>query len=123
MSLRARRRLIGLACHLALGLLCVAGMALSVPGEDQGAFALWGAVWLGYLLTLRLNPIPRWLQTRALRQTLCPACSQAIDLMDFWGCGCGFVAWHPRHAFSPCPNCGKAFRWIVCPSCQAHILI
>jgi endogenous inhibitor of DNA gyrase (YacG/DUF329 family) len=46
----------------------------------------------------------------------------ALDLVASWRCHCGFVS-QERHAFSPCPQCGKGFAWINCPRCGRSILI
>ena len=123
MSLRSRRQSLTLALHLAVALLCACGMVAGLASDHEDVFVLSGVTLLGYVLTLRLNPLPRLVASRIIRQTECPACGQVIDLVGIWRCGCGFVTWRPRHAFSPCPNCGKIFRWLVCPSCEASIPI
>ena len=123
MSVRTRRRLLALA-HVGLisvVVYLVLGIALLL--DDPETLNAPAIMLLGYVLTLRWNPLPRWVIQRLIREARCPECGQGVDLVNLWHCGCGYVIWHPRHALSPCPNCGKVFAWLVCPRCEASILI
>jgi hypothetical protein len=115
--------LLALSCHLAAVAL---GLFLFFVQYTAGDMDAAGLVLMGlvvYALTLRLNPLPRLVQMRLIRQATCGECGCIIDLVDSWRCGCGFTTWRPRHVFSPCPHCGKVFRWLACPGCQASIPI
>lgn len=124
MSLRRRRQLVSLACHLASALLWSVWLGLGEAAqglERASALALLGV--LLYALFGRLNPLPGRVACWAIRAAQCSACGAIVDLVDTWRCRCGFVTWRPRHVFAPCPHCGQGFRWVVCPGCGASILI
>ena len=121
-GVRARRLALTAAFHtavLALGLGAVLlGMELSSPPLfDAGGFLV-----LVHLLTFQRVPLARWLQQRLLRRHRCGRCELVLDLVASWRCGCKHVSTE-RHAFSPCPGCGKGFAWVVCPGCGAGVLI
>jgi hypothetical protein len=91
---------------------------------QPGIAGFFGLLFLVYLVTLRVNPLPRWVEQKVIREAQCPACSEIIDLVNnVWACGCGFQSWEPRHALSICPGpgCGRTFRWLVCPNCEGSI--
>jgi hypothetical protein len=123
MSLKGKRFLLGAYYHGLALILCLAGLLL---GEVARAPALAGLAVLGllvHILAFRLDPVGRFIQERLIQQAECPACGDVVDLVDTWSCACGFVTWRPRHAFSPCCNCGRVMSWIVCPGCEASIPI
>ena len=107
--------------HGALMSLCLVGMLLGDALGNVALVSIAALILVGDLLTIRLNPSTRMIQESAIRDAECPACGEAIDLVQTWSCPCGFVTWRPRHAFSPCPNCRKVLSWIVCPVCDASI--
>lgn len=123
MGLKRKRQLIGLAYHGAVALILLAGTSLGEATGSPGLLVLSGLVFLAHGLTFRVNPLPRLVQERFIQEAVCPACGEAIDLVQVWNCSCGFVTWEPRHVFSPCPNCKKQFSWIVCPVCERSIPI
>ena len=123
LDLKAKRLLVWIGCHgLALFLLYIAMVATAAAGQSSTA-GFFGMLLVGYLLTLRVNPLPKKVEDRAIKEAECPTCAEAIDLDDMWNCGCGFVKWEARHAFSPCPHCKKVFSWLSCPRCDASIPI
>ena len=72
---------------------------------------------------LGVFPLIRYVHSRLVQTTTCQCCGQAVDLIGYWSCGCGFVAPLPRHVFLGCRNCGKYFSWLHCPACNACIHI
>ena len=123
MSLKAKRLLIRVSCHsVALTLLAVP-ILVSMVTEDESAAGFFAMLLLGYAVTLRVNPIPRIVERKVMREAQCPACGEVIDLVSTWSCGCGFLTWETRHAFLPCLNCKKVFTWLVCPRCEGSIAI
>ena len=121
MSLRTRRQLLGLAGSAVVFSICVVGMYLGGRSGDDDLAGISALVLLSFVIVQRLSPYPWRMQSWLIHEARCAECGQVIDLVDFWQCGCGFVTWHPRHVFSPCPHCRKVFRWIICPSCEASI--
>jgi hypothetical protein len=120
-SLREKRLYLRLGFHaavMAFFFIFILAGALTDNASSSGFFAI---LLIGYLATLRLNPLPRLLERRLFKEIECAACGQTIQLMDSWSCGCGFVTWEPRHALSPCPVCKKEFPWLQCPSCENGI--
>jgi len=93
--------------------------------EDERAAGFFAILFLGYAVTLRVNPISRIVERKLVKEAQCPACGEVIDLFNMWSCGCGYLTWQSRHAFSPCPNpkCKKVFSWLVCPRCEGSILV
>ena len=121
MSLRLRRRLLRGVCHASILLLLTLAMSWAQAVGDDGGMRAWAGLSLLWLLTFRINPLPGIVSVWLFRQTTCGECGEAMDLVNYWRCGCGYVTWQPRHAFSPCPHCRKVFRWLVCPRCGASI--
>ena len=120
MNLRTKRLLVRVACHLPV-LIAVGIFALiyNLSGREiSGGLIIF---LLLYVATLRVNPLPRVIERKMLRIAECPGCGEVIDLVNTWNCGCGFLVWIPRHAFSSCPHCRKVFSWLVCPRCEASI--
>lgn len=117
-SLREKRLYLRLGFHAAvmafLFIFLLAG-ALTDNASSSGFFAI---LLIGYLATLRLNPLPRLLERKLFKEIECAACGQTVQLMDSWPCGCGFVTWESRHALAPCPVCKKEFQWLQCPRCE-----
>jgi len=116
LSLRLRRRLIAFTYHLLISVLCFLGFFI-------GLTKLSAAILLADILTFRIIPVLRWFEEILIEEASCYSCGAAIDLVGVYKCGCGFVSWKERHAFSPCPMCGKYFNWIVCPECETTIPI
>ena len=122
MSLKTKRLYLRLGLHstaLAFLLIIILLGALVGKGSTSGFFAF---LFIGYLLTLRVNPLPRLLEVRCIQEHQCSTCGENIDLVGGWSCGCGFTTWEPRHALAPCPVCKKEFDWLQCPSCDNGIL-
>lgn len=122
MGLRVKRFGVAAGFHLLvigfglIGLLL--GRNLGISGMvDSGVMLL-----LVHLLTFRRAPLDRLLGERLLHKHRCNQCTLVQDLIAAWKCGCGFTSGE-RHAFSPCPQCGKGFAWVNCPRCGAGILI
>ena len=120
MNLRMKRLLIRVVCHLPiliiLGVLPFIFKPSGMKMNDGLMILL-----LIYIATLRINPLPTVIERKILRIAECPGCGEVIDLVNTWNCGCGFLVWIPRHAFSSCPHCRKVFSWLVCPRCEASI--
>lgn len=123
MSLRTKRGLIQMAYHGAVGLVCLIGIAAGEALGNPDLSILWAIVAVAHGLTFNFNPIPRFIQQELIRSAECPACGEIIDLIQTWDCSCAYVSWEPRHAFAPCPECRRTFRWLVCPNCEASINI
>lgn len=123
MGIRLKRRLIAAAYHCSIITVSYAGAKVgSAFGSDflfQSAIALF----LIDILTFKVVPVSRWLQERLIPEATCFACGSTVDLVSRYKCGCGFVPYKDRHAFSLCPNCGKGFLWVVCPACETSIPI
>ncbi len=120
-SLKIKRQLLRLAVHSIVLAVLLIGMVLSSLSESQGAAAALFFLFLGYVVTLRINPIPRLLEQSLVREIGCDVCSEVIDMMGHWQCGCGFVSWELRHALSTCPNCKKEYEWLQCPRCERSL--
>ncbi|MCI0438177.1 MAG: hypothetical protein L0177_03495 [Chloroflexi bacterium] len=121
MSLRIKRQLLRVALHggaLAALLLGALAGALAESQEASGIFAL---LFLAYLATLRVNPLPRLLERKLIQQVECDYCGEVMNMVGVWSCGCGFVTWQPRHGLSACPDCGKVYARLQCPRCDASI--
>lgn len=121
MNLRVKRLLLRLVVHsLVLGL-AFSGMMLGVLAESGPLAGFFALAFLGYLAILRVNPLPKLLERSIFQELECSSCGQAIDLVNNWTCGCGFVTWEPRHGLSNCPHCRKEYAWLQCPRCEAGI--
>jgi len=123
MGLKTKRLLIHISCHSVALALFATFILASIAVEDEQAAGVSAMLFLGYAVTLRINPLPRIVERKLLKEAQCPACGEVIDLVSTWSCGCGFLTWEPRHAFSPCPHCKKVFTWLVCPRCEGSIPI
>jgi hypothetical protein len=121
MSLRAKRLLLRLAVHSAVLGLAFFGMMLGVLAESGSLAGFFALAFLGYAVTLRVNPLPRLLERGLFQEMGCSSCGQAIYLVNTWTCGCGFITWEPRHGLSNCPHCKKEYAWLQCPRCEAGI--
>jgi len=122
-TIKKKRLLIMTIYYGTVTVVCLAGIGLgeACAFQDLSLFAI--LVLIGHVLTFRLNPLPQVFQERHIQQAECPACGETFDLINTWTCSCGYVTWRPRHAFSPCPHCKKIFRWLVCPQCDASVVI
>lgn len=121
MTLRTKKCLVALMYHGGVVLTGMIGSLLGIATSSQEITLLFSAVLFLHLLTFRLNPLGRLIQEKTIQEAECPGCSYVIDLVDSWKCHCGFNLREPRHAFSPCPNCGRVFGWIDCPYCDTSI--
>lgn len=123
LNLKAKRLLVRLGCHGIALCLCYLAMLVDQAMKQPLAAGFFALLLLGWLATLRVNPLPRAVEQRLIKAAQCPACAEIIDLENLWSCGCGFQTWETRHAFSLCPNpsCKKVFSWLVCPTCEASI--
>ena len=122
MGLRERRLGIVVALHAAVLALGIGAMSLGALLDFQPLFDGGGLLVLADALTFQRLPLGRLLQQRLLLVHQCSQCRLEIELVRSWRCGCGFSS-QGRHAFSPCPQCGKGFAWINCPRCDTGILI
>jgi hypothetical protein len=122
-GIKTRRQLISLIYNLAIWVFSLLGMKAGAVLGSQGIIKLSAALLGFHLFTFRLLPISLWVQQQLIREALCPSCGQAIELIGQYRCGCGYMSPMERHVFSPCPLCGKCFRWLTCPACETSILI
>jgi len=113
--------LLRLGLHSAALLLLIIPILVCTAVGDNPTAALFSLLFLGYVATLRANPLPRIVERRIIKEAQCPYCGEVIDLVGTWSCGCGYLIWESRHAFSPCPHCKKVFTWLVCPRCEGSI--
>ena len=122
-GLRHKRLAVRFVVHVPV--IAVLSVVTAVAGalDATGVAAFFGFALVGYVLTLRLNPLPAQLEQRLLQEVQCEVCGAVFGLSGTWGCGCGFQSWNPRHAFTSCPHCHKTFEWLNCPSCQNGILL
>ncbi len=118
MTLRSRRILLRAGLHGGVIAVLFLGALVGALAGSGGTSGFFFVVMLGYVATLRVNPLPRLFERQLLQKIECPACGQVMEMVSTWSCGCGFDTWEPRHALAPCPNCGKSFAWLQCPSCQ-----
>jgi hypothetical protein len=121
-GVRGRRLTLEAAYHLSvlsLGLVCV---MLGIELANRSLFDAGGLLLLFHLLTFQRLPLIRWIQIRLIQKHRCGQCGQELDLVTSWRCGCKYVS-PERHAFTPCPNCGKGFAWVSCPACGTGTLI
>ena len=77
---------------LALLLLYIALLATAAVGQSSTA-GFFGLLLVGYLLTFRVNPLPKKVEVSAIKEAECPTCGETIDFDNMWNCGCGFVKW------------------------------
>ncbi len=122
-NIKRKRLLIRLAFHTAALVLLLSASLLAQLIGSPSAAAFFTVIFLGYAITMRANPLPGRIERRLVVETECPNCGETFDLVNNWSCGCGYVTWEPRHAFSPCPHCKKVFTWLVCPTCEGSIRI
>lgn len=121
MSLKAKRIYLRVGFHsTVLGFLLIITL-FGTLADSPSTSGFFGLLFVAYLITLRVNPLPRLLERKHLQTVECSACGHTIDLMGSWNCGCGFVTWEPRHALTPCQICKKEFQWLECPSCENGI--
>ena len=118
MKIKLKRLLIRIVIH-GFSLIVLTILVLVAQDiDEQGPILI---LILLYLATMRINPLPKLVETRIFRSTVCPACGAVIELENTFTCGCGYFNWEPRHAFSPCRHCKKVFTWLVCPRCEGSI--
>lgn len=118
MSLKTKRLCLRLGLHSAVLTFLLIIMFIGVLVDNVSTSGFFAVLFVGYLVTLRVNPLPGLLEKRLLRVLECSACGETIDLMSNWSCGCGFTTWEVRYALSPCPVCKREFEWLQCPSCE-----
>lgn len=121
MGLRERQLGVAIMLHsavvaLAIGTAFLGDLLRLGPLLDAGGFLL-----LFHLLTFRRLPLARLVQQLLIRTHRCRQCGLEMEMVESWKCSCGYIA--ERHAFSPCPQCGKGFAWIGCSRCGAGALI
>lgn len=121
MSLKRKRLLLRVGFHSGVLTFLFILMLVGTSTESSGTAALFSLMLIGYLVTLRVNPLPRLLERKLFLDIECSACGQNIELVSSWTCGCGFITWEPRHALAPCSVCKKEFQWLQCPSCENGI--
>ena len=118
MSLKKKRMCFRLGLHSAILTFLMIIILIGALVENASTAGFFAILFAGYLVTLRVNPLPGLLEKRFLLTLECSACGETIDLMSNWSCGCGFTTWDVRHALSPCPVCKREFEWLQCPSCE-----
>lgn len=121
MSLKAKRVSLRLGFHSTVLVLLFIIMLTGTLAENPSVAGFFAILFVGYLVTLRVNPLPRLLEKRILQELECSACGETMDLLGSWSCGCGFTTWELRHALSPCPVCQREFEWLQCPRCENGI--
>lgn len=122
-NVRRKRLMIRIACHSSvLALLFFLSLLMLAIGAESVACLLF-IIFLGYLITIPINPIPKLVEVRAIQEAVCLDCGEMMDLVGVYSCGCGYLSWQPRHAFLPCVNCKRTFAWLVCGRCEASIVI
>ena len=102
--------------------LAVLGILLGQLFASPGAAGFFALALLGYLVTMRVNPLAGLLERSLFQEVECFSCGQLTDLINNWACGCGFQTWEPRHGLSPCVHCHKVYDWLQCPNCEASNL-
>lgn len=123
MGLRLKRRLIAVAYHSLVITVCYAGVRTGIAFGSEFLLQSAIALFVLHFLTFKVLPVSRRLQEWLIPEAACFACGSTVDLVNRYRCGCGFIPHKDRHAFSPCPNCGKGFLWVVCPACETSIPI
>ncbi len=121
MDVRMKRILVRVMTHGVSMALLLSGAALGTVSKDPGWSVSFGLILLIYLATMRVNPVPLILERKLIQLVECDACGESFDMVSTWSCGCGFVHWKPRHAFSRCSNCKGEFNWVQCPRCENGI--
>ena len=114
MSLRNKKRGIGLAYHSIILAVAMIGVEIHEP---------W-LVWIGILdlLSFRLIPVVRFIQSKLIPTTRCTHCNNSITLKGHWQCSCGYISQIPRHVFLLCPQCGNDFTFVTC-DCGIGLLV
>jgi len=100
----------------------VLGMLWGQLSASPGAGGFFTLALVGYLVTLRINPLPHLVERSLFQEVECFSCGQVTDLVNNWACPCGYYTWQPRHGLSPCAHCRKVHAWLQCPHCEAGIL-
>ncbi len=114
MRLRWRKRLIAFVYHSAIFYIAILGAQINEPWlVGVGIFDL---------LTFRIFPVVRYIQSKLITTTKCPNCHKPINLLNRWQCGCGYICPIRRHVFFNCQQCGKVFNYITCNHCGIGIL-
>ncbi|CAG0973863.1 hypothetical protein ANRL2_01863 [Anaerolineae bacterium] len=123
MGIRLKRRLIAAAYHCFVITVSLAGAKTGIAFGSEFVFQSAIALFILHVLTFKVVPVSRRLQERLIPEAACFGCGTSIELVGRYKCGCGFISYKDRHGFSPCPNCGKGFLWVVCPACETSIPI
>jgi hypothetical protein len=123
MSLRARRILLRVGVHSAVLAPLLLFSIISGLAGDDGMAAFFAIGFVLYVVTLRVNPLPNFLELKLFQEAECSFCGQRFELTGTWSCRCGFVTWEPRYALFPCPHCKGVFEWLDCPRCGASIVV
>ena len=123
MGIRLKRRLIAAAYHCSIITLCYAGLRAGSAFGSEFVFQTAIGFFIIHILTFKVVPVSRRLQEWLIPEAACFACGSTGDLVNRYKCGCGFISFKDRHVFTPCPNCGKGFLWVVCPACETSIPI
>lgn len=122
MTLRGKRVLLRLVVHGTVTVVALLGILLGQLSASPDTIGLFGLALLGYLVTLRINPLPGLVERNLYQEVECSSCGQVVELVNNWTCGCGFQTWQPRHGLAPCLHCHKVYDWLQCPHCDAGIL-
>ncbi|WKZ32784.1 MAG: hypothetical protein QY316_12890 [Thermodesulfobacteriota bacterium] len=123
MGIRLKRRLIAAVYHCSVIAVIYTGAKAGSAFGSEFVFQSAIALFIIHILTFKVVPVSRRLQELLIPEASCFACGATVDLVNRYKCGCGFLSFKDRHAFSPCPNCGKGFLWVVCPACETSIPI
>jgi hypothetical protein len=121
MSIKTKRHLVAFGYHAGVLTFVVLMARIGTAIGSQGIVGASALILLGHILTFRAIPISRWVQEMLIPEATCYGCGAAIELVGLYRCGCGFVSHKERHAFSPCPMCGKNYSWFVCPECETSL--
>ena len=123
LSIKKKRLIIGFFYHVGIVSMSLAGSKVSTITNSPALLHISSLLLLFHIVTFRIIPISRWIQEKLIQEATCFTCGTVIDLVSLHRCGCSFIGYKERHAFSPCPMCKKQFLWVVCPVCEISIPI
>lgn len=113
-SLRWKKRAIAMTYHSIILLGVIIGAQVNEPL----------LVWIGIfdILSFRLIPVVKFIQSWLILTAKCSHCQNIINLKGHWQCSCGYISQISRHVFLPCLQCGNIFTFITC-DCGIGILV
>lgn len=121
LSIRDKRQWISFLYHVSIISISFLLFKLGTISDVRILTHLAIAVPLAHLLSFRIFPISEWIQEKLIQKANCGICGTEVELENLYQCTCGYT--QVRHAFRPCPVCHTVFNFIVCPECDASIMI